>query len=204
MALSVAALIDHRTTATRDSAQVRLQGVPLPAFTLPGLPFRLDPGAGTSNLVFSLRGDLVSARWSLRTGNAKWAVDSVSAARLGTLESLIWRVLSGLAQLEVTAELTGTFKSPRFTVHSNIDEAIADRVRGILGEELRLAEARVRAQVDALVSGEIEKARSLAEVATSELRSQVATVKQELESVRTQLETRLKALSGGLGGVLGM
>ena len=204
MTLAVGALMDHRTSATRDSARVHLQGVPLPAFSLPGLPFRLDPGAGTSNLFFSMRGQQVSASWSLRTSNARWATDSVNASGLGTLEGLIWRVLSGLTQLEVTAELTGTLKAPRFTVHSNIDEAIADRVRGILGEELRSAETRVRAQVDTLVNGEIAKARSLAEAATTEVRSRVATVKRELESVKAQLETRLKTLSGGLGGVLGL
>ena len=204
MSVAVGALIDHRTSATHDSAQVRLQGVPLPGFALPGLPFRLDPGTGSSNLFFTMRGDQVAARWSLRTGNAAWAMDSSRAASLGTLESLIWRVLSGLTQLEVTAELTGTLRTPRFQVHSNLDEAIANRVRGILGEELRAAETRVRAQVDALISDKIEKARSQAEAATAELRSRVTTVKQELDSMKTQLETRLKTLSGGLGGVLGM
>jgi uncharacterized protein (TIGR03545 family) len=204
MAISVGASIDHRGPVARDSARVTLQGVPLPAFALPGLPFRLDPGAGSSNLQFAMRGDQVSASWTLRTGNAHWAMDSASASSLGTLESLVWRVLSGLTLLDVTAELRGTLKSPRFSVHSNIDQAIADRVRGILGEELRAAEARVRAQVDSLVSGEIEKARTQAEAATSDLRSRVSSVKQELDSARTQLEARLKALSGGLGGVLGM
>jgi uncharacterized protein (TIGR03545 family) len=204
MSVAVGALIDHRTSATLDSAQVHLQGVPLPGFALPGLPFRLDPGTGSSNLLFTMRGDQVAARWSLRTGNAAWAMDSARAASLGTLESLIWRVLSGLTRLEVTAELTGTLRAPRFQVHSNLDEAIASRVRSILGEELRAAETRIRAQVDALISGEIEKARSHAESATAELRSRVTSIKQEVDSVKAQLETRLKALSGGLGGVLGM
>lgn len=204
MAVALGAVIDHRTIATHDSAQLRLDGVPLPSFALPGLPFRLAPGAGSSNLAFSLRGDQVAARWTLRTGNATWLADSTGGANLGTLETLVWRVLSGLQQLDVTAELTGTLRAPRFTVHSSIDEAIADRVRHLLGEELRAAEARVRAQVDALVAAEVEKIRTLADTATSELRSRVATVKQELDGAKAQLESRLRALSGGLGGVLGM
>ena len=204
MTISAGAVLDHRSPASRDSAQLRLDGVPLPSFTLPGLPFRLEPGAGSSNLFFSMKGDQLAARWTLRTDRATWAMDSAGAASLGTLERLIWRVLSGLTRLDVTAELAGSLRAPRFTVHSNVDEAIADRVRGILGEELRAAETRIRAQVDQLVAGEVEKARSQVEAATSELRARVATVKQELESARAQLETRLKALSGGLGGVLGM
>jgi uncharacterized protein (TIGR03545 family) len=204
MTITAGALIDHRTSSIHDSAQLRLEGVPLPSFTLPGLPFRLEPGAGSSNLFFSMRGDQVAARWTLRTGNAKWGMDSVGTGTLGTLENLVWRVLSGLTQLDVSAELTGSLRAPRFSVHSNIDEAIADRLRGILGEELRAAEARVRAQVDELVAGEVAKIRTQAQAATGELRTRVATLKQELDSAKTQLEARLKALSGGLGGVLGM
>ena len=204
MTIAVGAVIDHRTSATRDSAHLRLDGVPLPSFTLPGLPFRLEPGAGSSNLTFSMRGEQVAARWTLHTANATWLADSTGRASLGTLESLVWRVLSGLRQLDVSAELTGTLRAPRFTVHSNIDEAIADRVRGLLGEELRAGEARLRAQVDALVAEEIQKVRAQADAATTELRSRVATLKQELDGAKAQLELRLKALSGGLGGVLGM
>jgi uncharacterized protein (TIGR03545 family) len=203
MTLSVGAVIDHRTATTRDSARVRLHGVPLTGLSLPGLPFRLDPGTGSSNLLFTMRGDQVAAEWSLSTSNATWAMDSASAPRLGMLESLIWRVLSGLKQLNITAELSGTLRAPRFAVHSNIDEAIAERVRGILGEEIQAAERRIRAQVDSLVGGEIAKARTRAEAATSELRARVTTVKQELEQARSQLESRLRSLSGGLGGVLG-
>jgi uncharacterized protein (TIGR03545 family) len=203
MTLSVGAVIDHRGPVTHDSARVRLQGVPLPGLSLPGLPFRLDPGTGSSNLLFSMRGDQVDAAWSLSTSNAAWALDSASASSLGTLESLIWRVLSGLKQLDVTAELSGTLRAPRLAVRSNIDEAIAERVRGILGEEIQAAEQRIRAQVDSLVGGEMAKARARAEAATSALRTQVTTVKQELEQARSQLEARLRSLSGGLGGVLG-
>lgn len=203
MTLSVGAVIDHRGTATRDSALVRLQGVPLPGLSLPGLPFRLEPGTGNSNLLFRMRGDQVDAQWSLSTSTAAWVLDSASASGLGTLERLIWRVLSGLKQLNVTAQLSGSLKAPRLAVRSNIDEAIAERVRGILGEEIQAAEQRIRAQVDSLVGGEMARARARAEAATSELRAQVTTVKQELDQARSQLEARLRSLSGGLGGVLG-
>lgn len=204
MTIAAGAVLDHTAGTARDSAQVRLDGVPLPSFALPGLPFQLEPGAGLSNLSFALRGNQVAARWTLRTGNARWRTDSTRTANLGTLESLIWRVLSGLTQLDVTAELTGSLRAPRFSVHSNLDEAIADRVRGLLGEELRAAEARVRSQVDTLVAERVAQARAQAEVVTTEVRTRVNALKQELDSAKAQLEARLKALSGGLGGVLGM
>ena len=204
MRITAGARIDHRAAVPHDSARFQLTGIPLPSFQLPGLPFRLEPGIGSSGLVFSMQGDRIAARWNLRTTQAAWQVDSAGARPLTTVDRLIWRVLSGLRLLDVTAELSGTVQSPRFSVRSNLDQAIADRVRGLLGEEIRAAEARVRAQVDQLVSGRVAQGRAHADTVSGELRARVASVREELDLARTQLESRLKTLTGGLGGVLGM
>jgi uncharacterized protein (TIGR03545 family) len=203
MAITAGGIIDHRGTI-RDSARLALTGVPLPAFAVPGLPFQVQPGTGTSNLVFTMKGQQVSARWSLLSTSARWTADSAQGSGLGTLENLIWRVLSGLNRLEVTAELSGTIRAPRFSVHSNLDEAIAARVRSVMGEEIQAAERRVRAQVDALVGEKVEAVRQQADTVATELKTRIASARQELDTVKTQLEARLKTLTGGLGGVLGM
>jgi uncharacterized protein (TIGR03545 family) len=201
MTIAVRALLDHRGAAPRDSARIRLDGLPLPAFDLPGLPFRLAAGTGSSSLRFNLAGEQVHAEWSLETSSASWTRDSAAVSG-GALEDLLWRVLSGLSRLELSAELTGTLRAPRLRVRSNLDAAIAERVRAVLGEELRAAETRVRAQVDSLVSGQVEEARTRAEAATAEIRGRIVSVRQELEQAKSQLEARLRSLSGGLGGVL--
>ncbi len=203
MTISVGALVDH-TSGVRDSALLRLEGVPLPSLDLPGLPFRLAPGRGSSRLAFTMRGDQVAARWSLQTATADWQVDSARSGRLNTLETLVWRVLSGLGQLEVTADLSGTLRAPRFSVRSNLDQAIAERVQGVLGEELRAAEARVRARVDSLVRDQVEDLQARADRVTAELRGQVSRIGQDLDAAKAVLEARLAALSGGLGGALGL
>jgi uncharacterized protein (TIGR03545 family) len=202
MNLLAGAVIDHTRLPTRDSARARLDGVPLPNFSLPGLPFRVEPGAGSSDLAFSLRGNQVAARWALRTENAIWQVDSTGASKLGTLEGLIWRVLSGLRQLDVTAELKGSLRAPQFSVHSNIDQAIADQVKSLLGEEVQAAEKRVRAEVDKLVAQKVEEVGKQVDLVTTEARTLVTGAEQELNTVKAELESRLKSLTGGLGGVL--
>lgn len=106
---------------------------PCPAFHSGWIP------AGPSGLVFTMRGEQMSARWSLRAANATEQRDSAEANDLGMLESLIWRALSGLKQREVTAELTGTLRSPRFNLHSNIDEAITQRGSSPAGDAPQVA-----------------------------------------------------------------
>jgi uncharacterized protein (TIGR03545 family) len=203
MSIQASAVLDHSGRVAHDSIQAQLRGVPLPSLTLPGLPFTLQPGTGTSALAFDLRGDQLRARWSMLTTTAQWQVDSSAGRSLGTVENLIWRVLSGLSNLEVVAELNGSLRSPRLTVRSNLDDAIANRVRSLLGEELQAAEARVRARVDSLVAEKVSAVRARAGTVTAELRGRVTEVRQEVERVKTDLESRLKALTS-LGGVLNL
>jgi uncharacterized protein (TIGR03545 family) len=199
MRLDATALIDHVRASSFDSAAATLNGVPLPSFHVPGLPFRLDPGTGVSAMTFALRGDQVQARWSMRSSMASWQVDSTT--HLGTVESLIWRVVSGLNDLDVTAEMTGPLRSPRFAVHSNVDAAIAERVRAVLGEEVAKAEEQVRAEVDRLVAAKIAEARAQVSGTTNDVTSRIGTAREQLEAAKADLEKRLTSLTR-LGGVL--
>ncbi len=201
MTLDAGALIDHVGGDMVDSVKATLTGVPLPAFSLPGLPFRVDPGAGVSGMDFTLRGDQVDARWTLRSSSAAWRRDS--SAVQSPVANLIWRVVSGLHELDVTAEMTGPLRAPRFTVHSNIGVAIADQVRAIIGDEVRKAEAKVRAEVDRLVADQVARVRTQVNTATSELTTRIPAAREELDSVKTLLEARLKSLTG-IGGALGL
>lgn len=203
MRLQAGAVINHVGAIPVDSVQASLDGVPLPGFRLPGLPFRVDPGTGLSRLDFTLRGDQVKAQWSLRSTAATWQLDSAAATSLGMVQQLIWRVVSGLRQLDVTAELSGNLRSPRFSVHSNIDEAIAERIHAVLGEEVQKAEEKVKAEVDRLVMEKVAEARAQVAGVSAEVADQVTRARQEVDSVKGQLEGRLKALTG-LGGVIGL
>lgn len=203
MRLDVNAVLNHVGKIPVDSALANLRGVPLPAFAIPGLPFRVDPGAGTSELMFALHGDQVAARWSISSTGARWQIDSSKVTNLGTVEGLVWRVVSGLQLLDVTAELSGSLRAPRFSVHSNIDAAIAARIQAVLGEEVQKAEAKVKAEVDRLVAARVTELRAQVTGVTADVNTRVTNARQEVDGVKAQLESRLKSLTG-LGGVLGL
>ena len=113
------------------SATARLRGIKLPSFDIPGIPFRVIPGTGTSSL------DFTHERWRCRAH--RQVGDSVPAGQLGRgyggrsmndIERLVWRVVSGLKDLEVVAELSGSVGSPKLSVSSNLDQAIARTAAG--------------------------------------------------------------------------
>ncbi|MBA3444803.1 MAG: TIGR03545 family protein [Gemmatimonadales bacterium] len=198
-AIDVDAILDHVTTRTKDSASARLRGLKLPSFDIPGVPFRLDPGIGTSNLDFTMRGGgaQLYGRWAISSQQVRWSVDTAGRS-LNDLERLVWRVVSGLSQLEVVAELGGAVASPRLSVRSNLDRAVSQRLQAVIGEEVARAERMVRAKVDSLVADKVEPLKRRIAVVQTEANARIRAERQRLEQVEQQLQAELKRLSGGL------
>jgi uncharacterized protein (TIGR03545 family) len=201
--IDIAAVINHVSTPTRDSVRARLAGVQLPAFDLPGIPFRVEPGTGTSELTFNLRGSDLLARWAVRSNQVKWLADTAGRSA-NDLERVVWRVISGLKELDLRAELRGTMTSPKLSVSSNLDQAIAQRLKAVIGEEVARAERMVRAKVDSLVAGKVEPVRGRIAAVRAEATQRLQGEKQRIEQVEAELNGQLKRLTRGLVPGIGL
>jgi uncharacterized protein (TIGR03545 family) len=196
--IDVSAVLDHvRPGRVRDSVTARLRSVRLPAFDLPGLPFRLTPGVGSSGLTFALRGEGLLGEWSVSAPGATWTLDS-AGRNLSDLERVVYRVVSGLSDLSLRARVSGTLQAPRLTVSSNLDRAIADRLQAVVGEEVAKAERMVRAKVDSLADARTAPARRQAAAVQDEARQRVGAEQQRLDEVEARLQAELKKLTAGL------
>jgi hypothetical protein len=196
--IDVDAVIDHVAPLNRDSVAARLRGVKLPEIKVPELPFRLAPGTGAANLTFALRGDQLLGRWAIGSDKVAWSLDS-AGRRLNDLEQIVWRVVSGLSDLKVTAEMRGNVRSPTLSVASNLDRAIAQRLDAIVGEELAKAEKKVRAKVDSLVDEKVEPVRRQVAAVQTEATQRIGAEQKRLDEVEQQLQGELKRLTKGLG-----
>ena len=112
------------------------------------------------------------------------------------------RVVTGLRELEVTANLTGDIHAPAIAISSNVDRAIAARVREVAGEEIARAEARVRAAVDRIVEERTAPVRARVAELRAESERRVEEGRARLGEERQRLQAQLDALTGGLGGVI--
>jgi uncharacterized protein (TIGR03545 family) len=198
-AIDVDAMIDHVTPRTRDAATARLRGIKLPSFGLPGIPFRVVPGTGTSSLDFTMTGGGAElfGRWAIASQQVSWAADTAGRS-MNDIERVVWRVLSGLKDLEVVAELGGSVGSPKFSVSSNLDKAVAQSLQAVIGEEVAKAERTVRAKVDSLVADKVEPVKRQIAAVQTEANQRVQGERQRLDQVEQQLQAELKRLTGGL------
>ena len=190
-AVTAGAMLDHVRATPRDTADATVQGVRLPVFTL---PFgRLDPGPGTVRLGFALTGDTIRARWAVRSTRVQWARDSAGAR--SPAADLVWRTVAGISDLQVDAGLTGTLARPRLAVQSNLDAAIAARLRAMVGEEGAAAERRLRAEVDRQVDPVVQPARARVTALQTEVTGRLAQQRAKLDQAQKDLERRLRELT---------
>ena len=156
--LVAGAMLNHLRGVPVDTAGATVGGITVPAFDVPGVPLRLDPGAATTQLGFKLNGDTVHARFAIRSSTVRWSRDSSLSNT--TIGDLMWRTVSGISDLDVEARLTGALHNPDLAVRSNLDQAIATRLRAVLGEQVAAAERQMRARVDALVNDKVAPVRA--------------------------------------------
>ena len=190
--------LDHTGPRMRDSATATVQGIPLPDFHVPGLPFAADLTRGAVGLDFRLDGERIAGNWSLSTKGITWHADSGRA--LNFREALLARVLDGVTDLDVQARLGGTISAPTLALSSNLGDVMAGRMRAIVGEEAVKAEAKLRAQVDAEAAPRIAAAKARVAELQAQVDERMKGAQAQIDAQKKMLQDRLAAirLPGGL------
>ena len=191
--LAAGVMLNHVRAIPVDTAGATLGGITLSAFDVPGVPLRLDPGAATTQLSFALNGDTIRARFAIRSTNVRWTRDSGFAK--STIGNLIWQAVSGISNLDVESRLSGALRHPDLAVRSNLDQAIASRLRAVLGEQVAAAEKQQRDRVDALINDKVGPVRARVNEVQTQAQAQVAQQRARLDDVQKQLEQRLRELT---------
>lgn len=202
--VSLTATLDHTGELLRDVASLTLTGVSLPGIPLEPLGGRLSLGSGEATFDFSREGERVEAELQWASTDLGWTrsdggAGPAAAPQVGTVEwarELLWRTLTGVSQVELGMRLEGSLADPSLTVTSNLAEVIAASLSRELGEQIRQAEARLRAEVDGRIQPLLDDARGRVESVRTDVAALVATQRREVDELRAQLEARIDELVG--------
>jgi hypothetical protein len=118
------------------------------------------------------------------------------------VESTVWEVVRGLSQLRIRADLGGTLESPTLKVSSNLDDAIAARLRGLAGEALAKGEAKAREAVDRLVAPQVTALQGKVNTLQEQVVDRLPVERGRLDDVQKKLEREVKRLAGSAAGGL--
>jgi hypothetical protein len=140
-----------------------------------------------------LDGNQLTGRWSVASSNLTWKADTSRARKLNAIESVVTRVLTGIDELQLVADISGTLDAPRLAVRSNLDRQVADRLRTIAGEEIAAAQQKVRAQVDRIVEERSAPVKARIAELRAEADRKLSEGKAKLDEEKRKLEDRIKA-----------
>ena len=198
-AVEFTAVLDHVTSAVRDSVGLSLTGVALPSITLPGLGVQIDFGRGANEVTFLRTGDSITGRLLWSSSQVSWDRGSLGSGRV---QNILWRTLSSVSNVEVEVRITGSVDGPAIAVRSSVAGEISRSLQRELRAEVAAAERRVRAEVERLVQQPIADARAQVSQVETEVQSLVSQQRQRLDEVKAQLEARLgelrRILPGGI------
>lgn len=194
----VAGMMDHRARPMRDTVYARFAGIALPTFPLAGLGATVALGNGFSELRLSRTGESMDGRWMWRATGVQWTRDSTAARAespvMRLVEEAVWRAVSRIDSVEIEARFSGAITKPSLSITTNIASAVSNAMRDQLGEEVRRAEAQVRARVDDLVSEKVADARAQADVVRTDVEQRIAAERARLDVQKKALEARLREL----------
>ena len=91
--------------------------------------------------------------------------------------------------------LAGSLARPQLAVSSNLDRALAERLRAVAGAELAVAERRMRAQVDSLVDAQVAPVLAQVKALGGDVTGRLGGQRAQLDDARKALEQRLRELS---------
>ena len=83
-------------------------------------------------------------------------------------------------------------------MRSNLDQAIASRLRAVLGEQVAAAEQQMRARVDAWINDKVGPVRTRVTDVQSQAETQVAQQRARVDELQRALEQRLRDMLGGI------
>lgn len=197
---TMAGSFDHTTNVGKDSLRLRASNFGLGNIKLPSnkhLPHALAAQKGDVALSGFFVGDALDLRVNV---NAAPVSFDFSSTPKDFVSNVVQDVLAGFSRLELGVQLQGAASNYGLSIHSNLDNVLAEQLKKVVGE--KLAEARL--QIETRVRAEVDKRRKEAEALvenykqslTAEMQKARGAVDQQIEELnkrKAEVEARIEA-----------
>ena len=177
--LAVRGNFDHRDSPARDELTFSLAQLPLNNASISDssrLPIMLDTGLANIEGNLIVTGGELDANVNTRVRQAGFSAGSEDS---GDILQRISRAIEGVSDFRIDLGLSGTLRSPRINIDSNLDNIIGDA----LGDEVRQEMAAARAELEEKLRAEVGPQLDA-----------LAQKEQALDSYREEIDARRQAL----------
>ncbi|MFQ5771169.1 MAG: TIGR03545 family protein, partial [bacterium] len=175
-AYQASGVIDHTTEVPAERFQIKASGVRLGNIDLPErpyLPTQIKAQNGDVSANFNLVADQLDFRLNLIARPVKFAFQD-SSAKQDLIAKVTKGVFETIQQLQLSAGVTGSVDNLALKINSNIDNLLAQRIKGVLGESVQIAQAEIRTRLHAVVEPKRQEALALVRDRQNQITSEIA------------------------------
>jgi uncharacterized protein (TIGR03545 family) len=161
-ALTLSAVLDLTTDTPKETIKADYAGLPLSGMKLGSLgggPVSISGGQGAVKANLLVRGNDLSGTMNLEALGLK--VAPLSAEKKDRVTLVLNSLLQGITEAKIGIGVSGTIKSPQFTLNSSIDNQLRGALKGAADQQTAQLRADLEKQINALVGKETEKLSAL-------------------------------------------
>jgi len=115
------------------------------------LPDKVARGIGTLKGKLNLKGDTID-------GNIKFLGKQLQFDRkpdskpANKFEGIVHSIVSEISAIDFTARIHGKQDNLKFSLDSNLDEIFADRMKNLVGKEIKIAKEKIKKEIDSKIN----------------------------------------------------
>ena len=208
-AYAVRGVFDHTGEIPADTLRLSAANFAIGAIDLKQtkayLPAKLDGSRGSVNALLALRGSQLRASLELLMNNVSF--EFAESAGSDRVAQAVRSIFSPVEGFRISSLVEGPTNDLRFRISSNLDEIFAQRIRGLVQENLSRAQQELRQRIDKELAARRKQAEALLaekqalvmnEVAKYDkmLQDQLAAVEAKKQEIEKRIEAEKKKGAG--------
>ncbi len=192
---------DYRGDTEREYFALNFNNLPMRNISLtnfPLLPRELDRGQGFIESSLNLTGSDFKSQIAFKTKDVRFDFSERPEDIPDYIYSLSRSIAESIDEITFDASLEYISNDLRFSVQSNLDNIIADRLKEILSEELKKAKEALGRRVQDEVKPHIDKLKKLVDDREKEINAKITEAQnlvlaqqQAIEKKRSEIENRI-------------
>jgi uncharacterized protein (TIGR03545 family) len=148
--LSLNGLLNYLEDKPEESFNIDYSGFSLANFKLSDsnlLPNEIKKGVGSVNTRLNISGEKINGRISF-VGNKLQFGKSVQNEKQNKFEEIMQSILKNTSTIDFLAKIEGEADNLHFSVNSNIDDILSNKIGAIVGEEVNKAKQEIKNKID--------------------------------------------------------
>jgi uncharacterized protein (TIGR03545 family) len=150
------------------------------------VPLKITSGLGQIDLVIEISGEEIHGELTLQGVNLRYAKDPEATG----IQRLVAEAIMSAPELRVSIGLTGTLRSHRLWINTNVDSLIKARLEREFGDQIANARAQILAEYERVVGDVRAEIEATVRRQENEIASAFAAQQAALENEATRLTAR--------------